>query len=182
MAKYSQDKALIFDLDDTLVMTDAKIKVCDRKSGKCWTLTPEEYNSYEKKRDHVLSFDEFKSLEIMKAGKLIDRYFKLLTRHYRKGSTIGIITARDDREMIYTWFKEHLQVQIKKEFIWAINDPVHGLKGNIAQRKKEAFQWFIDHGYTDLSFFDDDKANIKIIDQIKKDYPALKIKTHLVKK
>ena len=118
----------------------------------------------------------------MKAGKLITKYLNILEREYKKGNAIGVITARDDQEMIYTWLKEHVGFHVKKSFIWAINDPILGLTGTIAQKKEQAFKWFIEEGYTDLTFFDDDKANVKIIKSISKDYTDLKIKTHLAKK
>ena len=38
---YSKDEIVVFDLDDTLVITDAKIKVCDNNTGDCFSLTPE---------------------------------------------------------------------------------------------------------------------------------------------
>ena len=44
---YSKEKIVVFDLDDTLVITDAKIKVCNRVNGECFSLTPEEFNEYE---------------------------------------------------------------------------------------------------------------------------------------
>ena len=34
---YSKDEIVVFDLDDTLVITDAKIKVCDNTNGECFT-------------------------------------------------------------------------------------------------------------------------------------------------
>ena len=43
---YSKDEIVVFDLDDTLVITDAKIKVCDNTNGECFSLTPEEFNEY----------------------------------------------------------------------------------------------------------------------------------------
>lgn len=181
-AKFSKDKIFIFDLDDTIVITDAKIQVCDKGGKKCFSLTPEEFNSYQHDPKHILNFDDFKSLEIMKAGKLITKYLNILEREYKKGNAIGVITARDDQEMIYTWLKEHVGFHVKKSFIWAINDPILGLTGTIAQKKEQAFKWFIEEGYTDLTFFDDDKANVKIIKSISKDYQDLRIKTHLAKK
>tara|TARA_B110000971_G_scaffold155943_1_gene159339 strand:+ start:2967 stop:3521 length:555 start_codon:yes stop_codon:yes gene_type:complete len=180
--KFSTDKIFIFDADDTLVITDAKIRVCDEAGKSCFELSPEEFNSYQHDPKHILNFDDFKSLEIMKAGKLIQKYLDVLAREYKKGNAIGVITARDDQDMIYTWLKEHVGFHVKKEFIWAINDPKLGLTGNIAKRKKDAFQWFIDQGYTDLTFFDDDKANIKIIKDLAKENKTLRIKTHLAKK
>ena len=181
-AKFSKEKIFIFDLDDTLVITDAKIQVCDKGGKTCFSLTPEEFNSYQHDPKHILNFDDFKSLEIMKAGRLITKYLNILEREYKKGNAIGVITARDDQEMIYTWLKEHVGFHVKKDFIWAINDPKLNLVGTIAQKKEEAFKWFIEQGYIDLTFFDDDRANVKIIKGIQKDYKDLKIKTHLAKK
>ena len=100
---YHGSKILVFDLDDTLVISSAKIKVCNRKTGECFSLTPEEFNEYEKHPDHDLNYDEFQSLEIMKAGKLIDYYLKIFKEAYKSKIAVGIVTARDDREMIYKW-------------------------------------------------------------------------------
>ena len=46
------DKINIFDVDDTLVVTDSKIKVTDNKNGKVYELTPKEFNEYESKKHH----------------------------------------------------------------------------------------------------------------------------------
>jgi hypothetical protein len=178
--KYSTTKILIFDIDDTILITSAKIKVTDPKSNKTYELTPEEFNSYEKNQRHIINFDQFKSIEIMKAGKIIDKYFNILTKNYNNGIAIGVITARDNREMIYEFFRFHLGFHIDKKFIWAVNDPVHGLVGNVQERKQGAMRWFIDEGYTDITFFDDDKNNIKLIKQLESELGTL-IKTHLVK-
>jgi hypothetical protein len=181
MKKYTTDKILIFDIDDTLVITHAKIVVTDSKTKESFTLTPEEFNEYERGIDHCINFDQFRCIEIMKAGKLIYKYFDILKENYKKGIAIGIITARDDRNMIYEWFKYHLGFHIDMELIWAVNDPLHGLTGNIQERKKQAMQWFIDVGYTDITFFDDDLNNIKLINElgIALEIP---IKTHLATK
>ena len=79
---YHGSKILVFDLDDTLVISSAKIKVCNKKTGECFSLTPEEFNTYEKNSDHVLNFEEFKSLEIMKAGEMIEKYLKRKAREF----------------------------------------------------------------------------------------------------
>jgi len=178
--KYTTDKILIFDIDDTIAITPAKIIVTDIKTKKSYELTPEEFNSYEKNQNHLVNFDQFRSLEIMKAGKLIDKYFKILTKNYNNGIAIGIITARDDRAMIYEWFRFHLGFHIDLKLIWAINDTVHGLTGSIQERKQAAMRWFIEEGYTDITFFDDDKNNIKLIKRLESEL-GQPIKTHLAK-
>ena len=174
---YHGSKILVFDLDDTLVITDAKIKVCDKKTGECFALTPEEFNAYEKQPDHELDFDDFKSLEIMKAGKLIEYYLKIFKEAYRSRLAVGIVTARDDRDMIWKWLREHVGFRIDKDLIFAVNDPVHKYKGGISDRKKAAFKDLIDMGYNDLQFYDDDDANLRLVKSLEDEYEGINIST-----
>jgi hypothetical protein len=174
---YHASKIIVFDLDDTLVITDAKIKVYDRNSGESYSMTPEEFNDYERQPHHEVDFGDFKSLEIMKAGKLIEYYLKIFKDAYRLKLAVGIVTARDDREMIYKWLREHVGYRIDKDLIFAVNDPVHGFKGDISDRKKAAFRELIDMGYVDLQFYDDDKKNLKLVKSLEKEYADVKIYT-----
>jgi len=173
---YSKEKIFIFDIDDTIVITDAKIIVTDSTTGETFSLSPEDFNSYQANDKHVLNFDEFKSLDILKAGKIIQKYLDILEKNYKKGNAIGVITARDDQDLIFTWLKEHVGFHVDKKLIFAVNDPIHGFEGKIADRKKQAFESFIEMGYTSLTFFDDDRENIKIIKKVSKEHPELKIK------
>lgn len=179
---YSKDEIVVFDLDDTLVITDAKIKVCDHFTGKCFSLTPEEFNEFEAKKQHELDFTDFADIEIMKAGKLIEYYLDIFKRNYKRGIAVGIVTARDDREMIYTWLREHVGFRIDKDLIFAISDNVHGFKGNIADRKKQAFETYINMGYTNFKFYDDDIANLKLVKSLEKEHDNIKIYTKKAKK
>ena len=174
---YHGSKILVFDLDDTLVITDAKIKVCNKKSGECFSLTPEEFNEYESNPDHELDFDDFKSLEIMKAGKMIDYYLKIFKEAYRMKLAVGIVTARDDQKMIYRWLREHVGFKIDKDLIFAVNDPVHKFKGGISDRKKAAFIELMELGYTDFQFYDDDTANLKLVKSLESEYEGISIST-----
>lgn len=174
---YHGSKILVFDLDDTLVISSAKIKVCNKKTGECYSLTPEEFNTYEKGEHEELNFDEFKSLEIMKAGKLIDYYLKIFKEAYRSGIAVGIVTARDDRNMIWTWLREHVGYRIDKDLIFAVNDPIHKYKGNISDRKKAAFKDLIEMGYSDMQFYDDDDANLKLVKSLEYEFDGINIST-----
>jgi hypothetical protein len=175
---FSATSITVFDLDDTLVITDAKIKVCNIVTGDCHELTPEEFNEYESNPNDKLDFDDFKSLEIMKAGDLIHYYLKILAEAYKMKRAVGIVTARDDREMIYKWLKEHVGFHIAKDLIYAINDPVHGLKGSIAEKKQQAFREYIDMGYKKIQFFDDDDANLRLVKELQSDYPDVEISVY----
>ena len=174
---YHKSKIVVFDLDDTLVISAAKIKVCNKSTGECYSLTPEEFNSYEKGEHEELDFDEFKSLEIMKAGKLIDYYLKIFKEAYKMKIAVGIVTARDDRKMIHKWLREHVGYRIDYELIFAVNDPVHKFKGNISDRKKAAFIQLIEMGYKDLQFYDDDDANLRLVKSLETEYEGINIST-----
>jgi hypothetical protein len=106
-----------------LCLRNAKIKVCDKKTGECFELSPEEFNEYESNPDHELDFDDFKSLEIMKAGKMIDYYLKIFKEAYKMKLAVGIVTARDDQKMIYRWLREHVGFKIDKDLIFAVICP-----------------------------------------------------------
>ena len=175
---FSQTAITVFDLDDTLVITDAKIKVCNIVTGDCHELTPEEFNEYEANPNHELNFDDFKSLEIMKAGDLIHYYLKILADAYKMKRAVGIVTARDSQEMIYTWLKDHVGFHIAKDLIYAINDPVHGLSGSISQKKQQAFREYIEMGYRKIQFFDDDNANLKLVKDLQEEYPDVEISVY----
>jgi len=179
---YHGSKILVFDLDDTLVISSAKIKVCNKKTGDCYSLTPEEFNTYERGDHDELNFDEFKSLEIMKAGKLIEYYLKIFKEAYKMKLAVGIVTARDDQEMIYRWLKDHVGYHIDKDLIFAVNDPVHKFKGSISDRKKDAFTELINMGYNDFQFFDDDDANLRLVKSLEKEHKDIKIITHKAEK
>lgn len=174
---YHGSKILVFDLDDTLVITKAMIKVCDRTNGECYELTPEEFNSYEKNPNHDLDFSDFKSLEVMKAGQLIDYYLKIFKEAYKMKLAVGIVTARDDRDMIYRWLREHVGFRIDRDLIFAVTDQVHKFKGSISDRKKQAFKQLIEMGYKDLQFYDDDDANLRLVKQLEQEFDNVNIST-----
>ena len=174
---YHASKIVVFDLDDTLVITDAKIKVYDKDTGDSYSMTPEEFNDYERQPSHEVDFDDFKSLEIMKAGKLIEYYLKIFKEAYKLKIAVGIVTAREDREMIYKWLKEHIGFRIDKDLIFAVNDPVHRYKGSVSDRKKAAFRELIDMGYRDMQFYDDDTANLVLVKSLENEYEDVSIST-----
>ena len=68
------NRLVIFDLDDTLVKTDAKIKIVDRKTGKILKeMTPQEFNSFESKsKRHILNFEDFLSPIYLKSLPLLE--------------------------------------------------------------------------------------------------------------
>jgi hypothetical protein len=178
---YSKGKDItVFDVDDTLVVTKSKIKVFNPKTGYEIELTPQEFNTFKTKDHDKFDFSDFRDLEILKGGKIIEWVFNILKRTIAKGKAVGIITARDDAKLIYD-FLSHNGVKINPDYIFAINDPSLGFTGSTAQKKKEAFMKFVQMGFRNFQFFDDDRENIKIANTLNKELPEVKMKATLIK-
>jgi len=170
----------VFDVDDTLVVTKSKIKVTDSNTGEVFELTPAQFNEFERHAHHDMDFSDFKNLDILKAGKIIDKIFNILKETMDKGRRVGIITARDDRNLIYQFLLHH-GVVVNPQYIFAINDPQLEFQGTVAQKKKQAFIELIKMGFRDFIFYDDDMENIKIANALGKEIEGIRIKTKLVK-
>lgn len=171
----------VFDVDDTLVVTKSKIRVSNPKTGFSAELTPQQFNEFERREHDEMDFSDFKNLEILKAGRIIEWVFSILKRTISKGDPVGIITARDDAKLIHDFLSHH-GVLIDPSYIFAINDPNSGFTGNIAERKKQAFIKLVEQGFRRFTFFDDDKENIKIAKSLTKDFPDVKMDATLIKK
>tara|TARA_Y100001972_G_C7583965_1_gene292859 strand:- start:245 stop:826 length:582 start_codon:yes stop_codon:yes gene_type:complete len=169
----------IFDVDDTLVVTRSKIKVHNPKTGFSAELTPQQFNTFRKIPNDKMDFSDFQSLDILKAGKIIEWVFSILRRTIQKGKPVGIITARDDAKLIQQFLAHH-GININPQYIFAINDPSLGFKGSTAEMKKDAFRKFIEMGFNDFTFFDDDEENIKIAKSLSKE-PGIKMRAKLIK-
>ena len=99
----------IFDLDNTLIDTQAKVKVGDQYYSS------QEYNNldvytlltlhHDGKLD--IDFSAFDSLEQLISEPLIQKTFSKLVEVYNKGSIIYILTSRFDEKLIWNWLKFH---------------------------------------------------------------------------
>lgn len=176
--KNNNSKTLvIFDLDMTLVITDAKIKVVDHKSGKIIkTLTPEEYNTYENKPNYVLDFTDFDNPEILRQGKLIHNIFRKLRKYYQRRIPVAILTARSSASLVRNFILSQ-GIDIHKDLVIAVSDPRSKYTGSIEQRKKEAIIDLIDKGFNYLVFFDDHGKNLEEAKSIEKERKDVTIKT-----
>jgi len=178
--KDKYDSITIFDVDDTLVVTKSLIRVIDTDSGEKFELTPAQFNEFEKKNNHQMDFSDFTNLDILKAGKIIDRVFRVLKETMDAGRRVGIITARDDKNLIYQFLIHH-GVVVNPNYIFAINDPTLKFTGSVAEKKKQAFYELVKMGFKDFIFYDDDLENIKLANSINKEIQGVNIKTKLVK-
>lgn len=161
-----KDRVIVFDLDDTLVKTDAKIKVVSSKTGKIIKeLTPEEFNFYINAPNKFLSFEEFDDPEILRKGKFISEVIKKLLSYYRRHIPVAIVTARSNTKLIRDFFLGR-GIDIHPELVIAVSDPAQGLTGTIPERKLEALERLHKMGFEKFTFFDDNEDNLKLAKEL----------------
>jgi len=170
------EKLAVFDLDDTIIVSDAKIKVLDRRTGKeLKSLTPAEFNYFKPNNKVQLSFHEFEDYEILKKSSIITEIMDKLLAFYNSGVHVSIVTARSNNQMIRRFFLEN-GIDIHPDLVIAVNDPKFGFKGSIAEKKKEALHMLVENGYNDFIFFDDNDENLMLAKEIEKE-KDVKVKT-----
>ena len=171
----TSNKIILFDLDDTIIDTIAEIGVV--KGGKLIKRLPKaEFNDYVLGPGESFDFGEFDDPTLLDKSPFT-KYWETLKREYKKGTHIGILTARGDSKMIKDFFLKN-GIRIKDELVMAINDPSLGLKGSIQEKKTEAIRILASVGYDTFVFFDDNEPNLKSAKELEK---TLDIKVTTVK-
>lgn len=170
------DRLIIFDLDDTLVRTDAKIKILKKGSSEVIKeLTPQEFNKFKTKKHHLLNFEDFDSIELLRQGRIIHDIFEILKKAYEEKTPVAILTARSSSELVRDFFLQN-GIDIHPELVIAVNDPQFEFEGTIPERKSKAIKKLIDLGFKDLTFFDDHDENLRLAKETE-GYKSAKIHT-----
>jgi len=177
---FSRDNSIIvFDLDDTLVVTNAKILVKDSLTGETFDLTPQEFNEYEKEPHHEVDYNQFNDANILKAGRLVEWVLNILRSSYESGTAVGIITARDNKKLVREFLLSH-GIDIHPNLIYAVSDPEFGFDGTIAEKKKEAFRKLMAKGFTHFTFYDDDRKNLQLAKSLEDEFEQITMKTRKI--
>lgn len=174
VAGTTSDKLLIFDVDDTLIHTSAKIWVM--KGGKrIKTLTNSEYNDYKLKSGEEFDYREFNDPKILNK-ETFTKYWSTLKHEYHDGTHISILTARNDADMVRRFFLRN-GIDIKAELVFAVGDPRLGLTGSVQEKKAKVIRDLVALGYRTLVFFDDNEGNLKAAKELESELPGVKIHT-----
>jgi hypothetical protein len=163
----------IFDIDDTLFHTTAKINVV--KDGKVVrSLTNQEFNNYELEDGEEYDFGEFRNAEKFRQesepiGPMLDELKTILD--HTQGKVI-MLTARadfDDKETFLQTFADHGIDMSKIHVHRAGNLP--GKEGP-AERKAVWVRRYLDTGkYDQVSLYDDSMTNLRVFKALEQEYP-----------
>jgi len=165
----------IFDIDETLFHTKAKVQVV--KEGKVIrTLDNREYNSYQLKQGESFDYGQFRSAKIFietstPIAKVIKRAKRIIRFATRKGSKVIIVTARqdmDDKKLFKQAFKDH-GIDIGRIYVERAGNVG---KEKVSENKLVIFKKYLDtKRYARIRLFDDDKNNLNAFLSLKNEYP-----------
>jgi len=170
------DNAYIFDLDDTIISTGAKIEVI--RDGKKFELTPAQWNEFKREPGDKINLGQFDDSNIFFKTAKPTKYFKVIeniSNAIKRGASnsyIYILTARGGkiRNTIYDYLKQK-GIEVRLPEIYTVGD---NTTKTIAELKKDVLRKIRNTHIGNVIFFDDDKKNIELAKQI----PG--IKTRLV--
>ena len=174
----------IFDIDETLMRTFAKIKV--RKNGEVVReLNNQEFNTYRLKDGEEFDFGEFKNARLFNdTSKPIEKMMKkakaILRNASRVGSKVIIITARsdfDNKKLFLDTFRKY-GLDIDKIYVERAGNLGTGPS---AENKRIIIEKYLNSGeFARARFFDDDESNLVVFNSLKRKYPDISFEAHLV--
>jgi len=178
------DKGLtIFDIDDTLFVSKARVIVVNTNTGKTKALTPMEFNSYKLRKHEEYDYGEFKSAKLFyqtatPIGRMVDKAKAIIKNATKKGSKVIIVTARanmDDKKLFVKTFESH-GIPMKDVYI----ERAGNMSGSSAENKKVIFRKYLKTGeYARIRLFDDHKENLKALLDLKKEFPSVDMQAYL---
>lgn len=168
------EKIVLFDIDDTLIKSKAKIYVLNDQNEIIKKLTPAQYNHYKCKVGEHFNYDEFDNEEILNNARFT-KFWKTLKEFYDKGVNVGIVTAREDKEMLIRFFLNN-GMDINRYLIFPVGGKTCKFRGKIQDRKRQVIEHLSARGYKNFVFYDDNEDNLKEVAQMKKRI-GVKIKT-----
>ena len=175
----------IFDIDETMFITKAKVHVV--KNGKVIKkLDNQEFNTYKKKPGEDYDFGEFKNAEIFNRtstpiAKMINKVKAILKNASKSGSKVIIVTARpdfDNKKIFLDTFKKQ-GIDIDKIYVERAGNLG---SGPAADNKKVIFKKYLDQKiYKRIRLFDDAMSNLKMFISLQKEYPNVSFEAFLAK-
>ena len=176
-AKTIKKKAYVWDFDDTLVKTEAKVHVLVN-GRRVKSITPTEYNTYSQQPGETFDMSDFTDPRFILAAKKYKLWPALenvanAKKMGRSESDIYILTARSDKAQIpiHTFLKRN-GVDIPLDNIFTVGND-KGLEYDIAAEKRKILTALTGE-YDVVYFFDDSEENVNLA----KNIPG--IKTRLV--
>jgi len=173
----------IFDIDDTLFVSKARVIVVNTNTGKRKSLTPQEFNTYKLRKHEEYDYGEFKSAKLFyqtatPIGRMVNKAKAIIKNATKKGSKVIIVTARgdmDDRKLFIKTLESH-GLRMKDVYV----ERAGNMSGSSAENKQIVFRKYLKSGeYARIRLFDDHKENLEALLDLKKEFPTVEMFAYL---
>jgi hypothetical protein len=173
----------IFDIDETMFITKAKVKVMNGDKV-IKTLDNKQFNKYKLKKDEEFDFGEFRSAELFyktstPIGRMIDKVKAILKNAVRAGSKVIIITARpnfDNKDLFLDTFRNQ-GIDIDNIYVERAGNLG---SGPAADNKVVIIKKYLDQDiYKRIRLFDDAMSNIKAFLSLRDEYDDVEFEGYL---
>ena len=176
----------VFDVDDTLFHTTAKVRVM-KGNQVVKSLSNSEYNTHELPEGHHYDYSEFRSAEKFDTEskpnqRMLHKMRRLHDRAKQTGGRVIINTARadfDDKDRFLDAFRKQ-NVDIDNIHVYRAGNMKSD--GTVAQKKTSIIRDQLKNGdYTHVSLHDDSEENLKHFLSLKDEFPNVHFIAHHVK-
>lgn len=177
----------VFDIDDTMFISKARVIVKNKNSNKEKALTPQAFNSYKLAKDEYFDFGEFRSSRIFyqtatPIAKMIAKAKAIIKNATAKGSKVIIVTARadmDDKDLFIKTFEAH-GIPMNNVYIERAGNM--GGKNSAANKAIIFRKYLKSNQYARIRLFDDHKENLDALLDLKREFPNVEMFAYLANK
>ena len=177
----------IFDIDDTMFTSKARVRVLNKKTNRVKELTPQQYNSYKLGKDEEWDYGEFKSSKIFyqtatPIARMVAKAKAIIKNATAKGSKVIIVTARadmDDKDLFIKTFEAH-GIPMKNVYVERAGNM--GGKNSAANKSIIFKKYLKTDEYARVRLFDDHKENLDALLDLKREFPNVEMFAYLANK
>ncbi|MCD6024043.1 MAG: hypothetical protein K0Q91_959 [Fibrobacteria bacterium] len=198
----------VFDLDDTLIRTEAQVRVLDETGAEVRALTPAEFTTYTLAPGEGFDFRDFGNVGILARGVVVKYTRTIIDTIVARGtrSDFGILTARGDKRLhapfLIRLFQGLFGIRLRNALIFNLSDErfirhkesrelppnlPEGFSGktyaklSVPERKALVIgQDLAARGYNDISLYDDSRENLEAFKVIHKAFPEVAYQPHFI--
>ena len=174
----------IFDIDDTMFVSKARVIVKNKNNTKEKPLTPQEFNSYKLGKDEYFDYGEFRSSKIFyqtatPIARMVAKAKAIIKNATAKGSKVIVVTARsdmDDKDLFIKTFEAH-GIPMNNVYV----ERAGNMSGkNSAANKSIIFRKYLKTDeYARVRLFDDHKENLDALLDLKREFPNVEMFAYL---
>ena len=174
----------IFDIDDTMFTSKARVRVKNKNTNKIKELSPKAYNNYKLGKDEEWDYGEFKSSKIFyqtatPIARMVAKAKAIIKNATKAGSKVIVVTARsdmDDKDLFIKTFEAH-GIPMKNVYIERAGNM--GGKNSAANKTIIFKKYLKTDEYARVRLFDDHKENLDALLDLKREFPNIEMFAYL---